>query len=318
MNDDAKDFKTGLFILAAVALLVTGLLAFGGAHFLERTVTEETYVAGNVNGIEVGAPVTLSGVRVGKVTGIDFTWNPQTAQGYIRIQFDVLARTYPVRGNALTELVETQVRDGLRARVETQGLVGSTLLALEYVDPVQYPALRVPSEAGHIYIPSAPSQFNQLLSSMETSLRKLSQFDLEKLSRSFNRDLVSADNLLSNVDAIHFSQIGTNIDALVSELRALGVKVGTFVEDADGTLKRMDPSKVSRNADELVLQIQATVHQLDVVLARFDVDSLNDTLANVRRASVELEGAMRELKQYPSGFLFGAPPPPAKALLPPK
>lgn len=49
--------------------------------------------------------------------------------------------------------------------------------------------------------------------------------------------------------------------------------------------------------NNLVLQLQTTVHQLDLVLANLDTSSLNDTLASVRRASAELEETLRELKQ---------------------
>jgi hypothetical protein len=151
---------------------------------------------------------------------------------------------------------------------------------------------------------------------MEKSLRKLSQFDLEKLSASLDRDLVGVDSLLNHVGTIDFRQIGTNVNALVTELRGLSASLQSVVRDVNGTVKRMGLEKVSQNADTLILQLQATVQQLDVVLANLDTGSLNETLASVRRASVELEEALRELKQYPSGFLFGAPPPPAKAVVP--
>jgi hypothetical protein len=41
----------------------------------------------------------------------------------------------------------------------------------------------------------------------------------------------------------------------------------------------------------------------------------NDTLASVCQASAELQQALHELKQYPSGFMFGTPPP-AKGVVP--
>lgn len=318
MRAEAKDLKIGIFVLVALALAVVGLLAFGGAQFFQSTVMEETYVAGNVNGLEVGAPVTLRGVSVGKVSRLDFTWYPQSTPGYVRIQFAVRLRTYPVRGRALANFIQTQVSQGLRARVETQGLVGTTMLALEYVDPAQYPPPQLPWPAGQLYIPSAPSQFNQLLVSMEQSLNKLAQFDWAKLGTALDRDLSSVDGLLKHIDAINFSELGTNANGLLTELRGLSGHLQSFITDLQGSFKQLDLGKVSRNADALLLQLQTSVRQLDGVLGNLDAGSLNETLASVRRASLELEQALRELKEYPSGFIFGAPPRPAQSVLPAK
>jgi ABC-type transporter Mla subunit MlaD len=316
MNRAASDFKIGLFILAAAAVLAAGLLALGGARFFENTVTAETYVAGNVNDLDVGAPVTLRGVRVGRVTVIQFTWGPQGSPGYVRIQFDVLARTFPVRGKALATLVHNQVKQGLRARVETEGLIGSTLLALEYVNPNEYPPPSLPRPPQHLYIPSAPSQFNQMLTSMERSLRKLSQLDLEKLSAALHQVLLAADNLLDHINAVNFEQVGTNVNGLVTELRGLGAKSHQTIENLNRTVNQMDLAKLSGDADTLLLRLQATTHHLEVLLANVNAGSLNETIASVQRASVELEQVLHELKQYPSGFLFGSPPPPAKGIVP--
>jgi hypothetical protein len=105
---------------------------------------------------------------------------------------------------------------------------------------------------------------------------------------------------------------------LVIDLRGLSTNLQSLVRDLNATVKRMDLERVSHDTDKLVLQLQAAVQQLEVVLANLDTGSLNETLATVGRASTELEEALRELKLYPSGFLFGAPPPPAKSVAPGK
>lgn len=316
MSREARDFKIGLFILAAAALLVLGLLAFGGAQFFEASVTEETYVSGNVNGLEVGSPVTLRGVRVGKVTSLDFTWFPGSQPGFVRIRFEVRARAYPVRGKALRRFIQAQVHQGLRARVQSQGLVGTTLLALEYVNPAQFPEPNLPTAPERLYVPSAPSQFNQLLASMDQSLRKLARFDLEKLSSSIQRDLLTVNTLLRHVDQINFGQVGTNVETLSMELHGVSSDLRSLVQEVDSTVKRMELPKVTHDADSLLSHLQLTLQHLDAALDQVNSGSLNQTLANVRRASVELEETLRELKQYPAGFIFGNPPPPAKAVIP--
>jgi ABC-type transporter Mla subunit MlaD len=60
--------------------------------------------------------------------------------------------------------------------------------------------------------------------------------------------------------------------------------------------------------DGLVGQLQTTVGNLQRNLANVDFDSLNQTLENARRALQTMDDVLSQLKQYPSGFIFGSPP----------
>ena len=73
MGQPINNFKLGLFTLCGLALLVAGVLAFGARSYLEPTSEFETYIQGDVTGLAVGSAVELRGVRVGKVTRIDFS-----------------------------------------------------------------------------------------------------------------------------------------------------------------------------------------------------------------------------------------------------
>lgn len=43
-------------------------------------------------------------------------------------------------------------------------------------------------------------------------------------------------------------------------------------------------------------------------------NNLNGTLGDVQQAAQDLDAVLLQLHQYPSGFLFGQPPPPAKSV----
>ena len=53
-------------------------------------------------------------------------------------------------------------------------------------------------------------------------------------------------------------------------------------------------------------------HQLQPALANIDFNALNQTLANAQRTIRDMDDVLTELKSYPSGFIFGSPPPPVK------
>jgi paraquat-inducible protein B len=78
----------------------------------------------------------------------------------------------------------------------------------------------------------------------------------------------------------------------------------------------MQLEKLTRDADALVGQLQDTVSKLQPGLTNLDFASVNQTLASVnqtlakaRQAIQNIDDVFSELKQYPSGFIFGKPPP---------
>ena len=91
MSQPINNFKLGLFALGGLALLAAGLLAFGARSYLEPTSEFETYIKEDVTGLEVGSAVELRGVRVGKITGIDFSWTEYepTQPSYIVVDFEM-------------------------------------------------------------------------------------------------------------------------------------------------------------------------------------------------------------------------------------
>lgn len=311
MEVKPKDLKLGVFVLVGFGLLCAGLFAFGALTYFERTILVETYVSGNVDGLSVGAPVTLRGVKVGKVTKMDFSWNlySESEPRYVIIEFEVRRSIAPIAfGQGVEERIQSQVRSGLRARVNSQGFTGSSLLSLEYVNPAEYPPPAFPWKPRHLCIPSAPSQFAEVLTSLQQTLQKAAQIDFASLSGSLQRDLGAAERLMDRVERdlggaeelvghlneVNFKGLATNADGLITQLR--------------NDVSQMRLAKLSNDADELLVGVKGTMRHLDLVVANLDTGSLNDALANARLATKELDETLRKLKQYPAGFLFGKPP----------
>jgi ABC-type transporter Mla subunit MlaD len=311
METKPNDLKLGMFVLIGCGLLCAGLFAFGAVTYFQRTILVETYVSGNVDGLSVGAPVTLRGVKVGKVTKIDFSWNvySESEPRYVIIEFEVRRSIAPAAfGQGVAERIQSQVRSGLRARVNPQGFTGASLLSLEYLNPAEYPPPAFPWTPRHLCIPSAPSQFAEVLTSLKQTLQKAAQIDFGSLAGSLERDLASADRLMGrlerdlggaekligHLDEVNYRELATNADGLITQLRC--------------DLSQMQLAKLSTNADELLANAKGTLHHLDLVVANLDAESLNDALAYVRLATKDLDETLHKLKQYPAGFLLGKPP----------
>ena len=319
MNKLTNNFKLGLFTLGGLLLLVAGLLAFGARSYLVRTSLFETYVSGDVPGLAVGSPVDLRGVRVGKVQKINFSWNEyeETDPSYVVVEFEMRDDVTPLPpGAARSVMLQSAIKRGLRARLKSQGITGTSLLSLEYLDPTGNPPPHFPWSPKHIYIPAAPSQLSELLTSIEKSLRNFERVDFGALGQLLQSDLKSAGQVLDRVNQADFGALSTNANSLLTELRSSNTNLQSFIVDADGTLERMKLEKLAQDLDGLLGEVQGTVAGLKPGLANIDFDSLNQTLANAHRTLDNLDDVLLELKQYPSGFLFGNPPVPVKELQP--
>src|SRR5215470_233981 len=130
MSVKTHHFRIGLFVLAGAALLVTALFAVGlQAYFGKRDIFE-TYVTGKVENLSVGALVKLRGVTIGKVTSMEFvgTEYPQYKQQYVLIHFEVPRGTvWSAETTNIQALVDREVANGLRARVQSQGFLGANI-----------------------------------------------------------------------------------------------------------------------------------------------------------------------------------------------
>jgi ABC-type transporter Mla subunit MlaD len=332
MSVKVNDFKLGLFVLFGIALLAAALFLFEGSRFLEGTTLQETYVPGSVEGLKKGTMVTLRGLPVGEVTRISFTWNVyhETKPAYAYVEFTVRKnRSLVPPGPDFANRVQDEVRRGLRARIKAQGLAGATILALEYLrDPQEYPPLPISWKPRHIYIPSAPTEMDELFSGLETTLSNVKQLKFAELSAALNRDLLSGQRVLDQLEQANLGTLGTNLnglttelrgtgrnlDALVDHLRGLSDRLEAFIGTAPQTNRAENLQLLSSRTDELLGQMSNLVERLDGLAAGLNGADLNQTLENTRQASSDLEQAARNLKQYPAGVLFGRPPPPAKSV----
>ena len=306
MEVKPNDLKLGVFVLAGFALLCAGLFAFGAMTCFQRTILAETYVSGNVDGLSVGAPVTLRGVKVGKVTKLDFSWNvySESEPRYVIIEFELRRSIAPAAfGQGIAQRIQSQVQHGLRARVNAQGFTGSSLLSLEYVNPAEYPPPAFPWKPRHACIPSAPSQVAEMLTSLQQTLQKASQIDFASLAGSLQRDLDGADKLMARLEG----DLGA-AEKLIGELDDVALNADGFITQVRGELGQMHLAKLSNDADELLVGVKGTMRHVDLVVANLDAGSLNDALSNIRLATKDLDETLRKLKQYPAGFLLGKPP----------
>lgn len=322
MSIKAHNFRIGLFVLSGAALLVAALFAIGlRAYFGKRDIFE-TYVTGKVENLSVGALVKLRGVTIGKVSSIDFAGAeyPAYKEQYVVIQFEVPRGTvWSAETNNVQKLIDAEVALGLRARVQGQGLIGASILTLEYVDPQVYPVEPVPWTPKHYYVPSAAGQFTRILTSLEKTLSNTSSLDLANLLDRANNLIDAANRLVGNVNQVDFNQLGTNAVSLVAEFRQTAHGLQQALADAQNAINGANLPGVSRDTTALVSKLSSAALEFRRVLSSLDIGELNISLANIRTDTDELLVLIHTLQQRPSSVVFSKSPKPLSEMeKPPK
>jgi MlaD protein len=317
MSAKANHLRIGIFVTVGIAILAGALFLFGVRGALEPILRFETYVTGDVQGLSLGSAVKLRGVVVGKVTDIGFSWRlyGDLPPRCVVVRFGIKESVSPLPpgGDVGTE-IRRLVGSGFRAVVQAEGITGSSIVALTTLDPKAYPPLAVSWKPRDYYIPSAPSQFGQILASLDRTLANLAALDLGKIVTSADRALNSADVTIRKLGQLDLPALSRDVNRVTTDASAAVREYQGLASDARQTLQDMELARLGADTDQLVKRLDSQLQVLIAKLNAVDVPALNDTLASTREAARNLNDALEALKTHPSGFLFGAAPAPVSGL----
>src|SRR5918992_3542296 len=83
-------FKIGLFVISAILIGISGVIALGLGSIFQKKNLSETYIEESVQGLDVGSPVKFRGVSIGKVEQITLTSvEYRTRHRYVLVRFDI-------------------------------------------------------------------------------------------------------------------------------------------------------------------------------------------------------------------------------------
>lgn len=312
MSQKPSYFRIGLFVVLALAILAGGLIAFGAGQMFRPRIYIETYVNGTVQGIDVGSPVKFRGVPIGRVSAINFTFNEYGAPSevdrfnYVLILMEIDREMFPGMFNEnLTPVIEKNVAQGLRARIEPQGVTGINYIEINYVnDPNQFPPLAVDWKPHYYYIPSAPGQLTNMLDSINNIMRQIEELNIGGMSNSLTELLANLNKAVTGAD---ITKISTDLQTLVGEFREAlqAANIGGVSGDA---------RKLFETARQMVDGLEKSNTQLREVLrnlepaTRISGPQIRELVRNLTLASENFAQFSAEVKRRPSLLLWGTPP----------
>jgi len=257
----------GGFVIGAIALLIVGILAFGGGQFLTLKEKAVLYFQGSLAGLDVGSPVTFRGVKVGTVTGIVIQYDVQKQALLIPVFIEIDPQKFEiVSGKRSTKNIKELVARGLRAQLQTVSLVtGQASVNFDFYPDT--PVRLVATESDIQELPTIPSDIDLLKATVSGVLAKISKLPLEQL-------IAQLDDVVRNAN-----------QALKG--------ASTLVANVNAQVKPLSDSAISA-ANQASLTLQEAQKRLELREGE-PMQNLNETLTDARAFMANLSGNMPQL-----------------------
>ncbi len=280
MSKRANPTMIGVFVLVAVALVVTGILVLGGLQLLREEMTAVAFFDGDVGGLSVGSPVLFRGAQLGQVSAIKIALDPHN-------RIAVYVKIAPKPGPEGPPRIRTQkdlqpfIDRGLRAQLKIVSLVtGQLSVSLNYLP--QTPVVLTGLDPEIPELPTVPTQLEQYQARLERILDALEKTDLAQVAQDISemvrsvRDVARSPELATALrtagDA--FRRADVTLKTLDTQVAAVGERAGATLDDTRQLVKKVD-----REIEPLAVSLRS---MLDAW--RTTAKSAQDALVTVNRA----------------------------------
>jgi len=296
MSTKTNYFKLGLFIIISVVILLVGIFFLGARDMFRKEWDFETYVDSSVQGLDIGSPVKMMGVKLGAVKKIGFIYeNYETDYAYVYILFTVnpeaIGAKFPEQTpEKLKKTVREMAKEGLRLTIASQGITGVCFLDASFNSSTKIETLKIDWTPENPYIPSIPGTLDRLSNSLTDTLENLAEVDFAAMGEKVDQSLASLEETLDN-----------EIKPMVAELR----------EEMIPALSNI--RKATESAPEAMLRL-SIIQEGITDWIREQKGSLAEVVDNLQGISDNLRQLTANARRDPSQVIFGEPPPPSKVI----
>ena len=299
----------GAFVLAALAMIVVGVLWLSGNNLFKKQQEAMIFYKGNVTGLYVGAPVTFRGVAVGQVEEIGIQVDRDSLKSLIPVRIRLQPDALRFRRNGADAAIDlpTLVQRGLRARLVAQSFVtGQKSIELDFVPNT--PSTLI-GDASKPEIPALGDRFGALIDQVaDLPLRDTVQ-EVRDTVKELRGTLVSVQHTLDSTQQVlagAADELGkTGRDSRVT-LQAANEAVRQVQLNTAATLASITQlSDATRNTvtaaqPELQRTLQGAREAADS--ARIAMGRVAEMTAPNASLRADLDASMRDLSQAARGL----------------
>ena len=300
----SREIKTAILALSGIVLFIFIFYYLKGENILDNT-KEISAIYDNVEGLAPSAPVTINGLKIGKVQSIHFT---KDLSGKLNVNLRIDS-DFEFSKNSTAQLYEA-------------GLIGGKAIAI------------IPAFDGAPNVESG----DLLKSDVKPGLTDLVNQRLTPLQEKIETMMVSADTLLVNLNSLFDSKTKSNIKSSIAELTttiasfrstseslnelvadnssSIGETITNFNEISED-LTHLSSSLATADFDTIMADLKSTISSFDQLLTAIEngegsVGKLMKDEAvynNLQGATKQLEELLEDMKLNPKRYvhfsLFG-------------
>lgn len=332
MKTKVSPAVVGLFVLGALVLGLIALFSFGGINFFSKPERFVVYFDESIHGLDLGSPVKLRGVRVGRVVDIGLRYVRGTNRSVVGVTCELNRNLISDEKGAFIDVTEEgKLQDlvdrGLRAQLGLIGLAtGLLYVELDFLDPALYPARsRFDFAAQYVEMPAVPSAISEFQANLTEILNEIKHIDFAAIAGEVQGLLADTRRKINAIEPsallAEWTQAGASVRELASspELRQTLASMGAASQRLDALLADFsangpDAAGLAQALSEMRAMV-ATFNSTAVTAQKFinAQQSLGYDASQALTRIGEAAAAVRELADFlernPSALLSGRRPP---------
>lgn len=312
MSKQANKTLIGAFVVGAIALVVAGIIIFGSGDFFAERPMFVMFFEGSVNGLNIGAPVTFKGVKIGTVKEVILFFDPKSMTMKIPVLVEFDPKTITTESTARREphkYVKTLIDRGLRAKLQLQSMV-TGLLMIELDFYPDKPARLVGADTRYPEIPTFSSGLDQMM-------KKVEKLPIDELVNKLTSAIqgidraVNSPKLTESMESVNLAlkDIRQIADKINEEVGPLSTNVNNTMRDVQKLVQNLDSrvTVLSKDLNDTIKESTATLKNLQQATAPGSPVNyqLATTLEELSSAAKSLRQLADMLEQNPETLLRG-------------
>jgi paraquat-inducible protein B len=262
-----------------------------------------SYFPGSVAGLDVGADVTLNGLKIGEVTDVSLVYDPQKDRIVVPVHYRVeagrIGNIAAAQGLDPGTLAAEMVKRGLRATLQSPSLITSgKIIALERITDA--PAAQLERQGDVFVIPTSEvGGFDSIARSANELLSKINRIDFDRIGKSL---VGAASGLDETINGPQLKKTLAALEKAMIDVQDIAKKLDT---DASPALKRLP---------EIAAQLQSALTQANRLFgsinsgygddSRFRRD-LDRLLPQITDAARSIRALTDLLSRHPEALIQG-------------
>jgi len=286
--------KVGAFVLGSFAVLAFTVIYLLNAQYSGGNSHYRTYLR-YAGGLEPGASVLYGGINVGKVTTLrPWAEDPTRIEILLEVKKDTPLNEKSVAKLGFVSAMSSAALSITTGAIDAKRLPPNSIIASQEVVSLDDIAGKLSSVAENANTLIVQTQGE--LSAVSSNANHLLA-NLNTMTGAPNQRKVQA--ILDNIDRLAADET-PKIDRLTDQLAKVSEHADETIQNVNGTVTDLrDPARKD------LVELQATLEQTRgllqsmQVIVRANDDKIDDTVENLRKATVNLDQLTDSLKQRP-------------------